>query len=355
MILRRSFVISALAMVMALLPAAVQAGGHPQTQATVAPGAPSGWRIVLSAPRVRQPTGLAIDLRGPAAAPKWAYTADAATGRIVKFGTGGKKLLSWPYAAPASGAGAGLAVGGSGSVFVADPSAGTVSKFSPFGKLLERWTGFSAPVGVAIDRKGDVFVAERDAQRVTELSSSGTVLAHWVPANLYSPGGQSNPTGVAIGPPNEIYTSTSCIVSTNCGVGIDTNQTGNIIDGLLEFFVSGTVPGHVMEMWFGLGHTPAGPAQPPDKETEPFAAIRAITSDRQGWLYVAGTVWWRGSKPGEGVLAYTPYGYKWDTLYLPTQTPPKGVAVDSRGIVYVSQGNHVLAHKLGKRPSSPTG
>jgi sugar lactone lactonase YvrE len=310
---------------------------------------------VLSAPQVRQPTGLAIDLRGPAAAPKWAYTADAATGRIVKFGTGGKKLLSWPYATPAMGTGAGLAVGGSGNLFVADPSAGTVSKFSPFGRLLARWTGFSAPLGVAVDRKGDVFVAERDAQRVTVLAPAGKVLARWSPGALYPPGGQSNPTGVAIGPPGQIYTSTTCVVGTTCGVGTAVIPNGESIDGLLEFFVNGSEPGHVMEMWFGLGHTAAGPAQPPDKDTEPFAAIRAITSDRQGWLYVAGTVWWRGGKPGEGVLAYTPYGYKWDTLYLPAQTPPKGVAVDSRGILYVAQGNRILAHKLGKRPNSPTG
>lgn len=353
--LRNVLIMAALALI--ALPAPARAGGSAGTGTPGASTVPGTWRTVLTMPASQQLGGLAIDLRGAATRAKWAYTADTTTGRIVKFGTGGKRLLSWTYGKPMpSGGPVGLAVGGNGNVFVADPSAGTVSKFSPSGALLVRWTGFSLPTGVAVDRAGHVFVAEQDARRVTELSPGGKVVMRWSPSTIDPPGGASAPTGVVIGPPNEIYLSTSCGVGVTCGPGVPTGTArSQLLDGLLEFYVSGPQQGHPMEMWFGLVHTPTGPLQPPDKESEPFAGIGAIAGDAQGWLYVAGTVWWRGDNPRKGVLAYTPYGYKWDTLYLPTQTTPFGVAVDSHGMVYVAQSNRILAASLGKRPASPTG
>ncbi len=345
------------AVLVTALPAPAQAGGSAGTATAGSSTAPDNWRTVLTVPAGQQLAGLAIDLRRAVGLTKWAYTADTTTGRIVKFGTGGKRLLSWTYGKPMSSGGpVGLAVGGNGNVFVADPGAGTVTRFSPSGRLLARWTGFSLPTGVAVDRAGHVFVAEQDARRVTELSPEGTVVMRWSPIQIYPPGGASAPTGVVIGPPNEIYLSTSCGVGVTCGPGVPTGTArSQLLDGLLEFYVSGLQRGHPMEMWFGLVHTPTSPLQPPDKESEPFAGIGAIGSDPQGWLYVAGTVWWRGSTPRKGILAYTPFGYKWDTLYLPTQTTPSGVAAGGNGIVYVAQGNRILAASLGKRPSSPTG
>lgn len=350
----RSFTVLVL---VASAPEVARAGGGPPSGT---PGriSSSGWQVILTVPPTHRASGLAIDMRGVATQPKWAYTADTTAGQIVKFGTGGKRILSWAYGKPVTLAtSVGLAVGGNGNVFVADPAAGTVSKFSPGGRLLTRWSGFGAPVSVAVDRVGHVFVAEQDARRMTELSPAGIVLAHWSPSAIYSPGGQSAPTGVAMAPPNEVYLATSCVIGVTCGIGIATGtaRTSELIDGLLEFFTAGPQRGRPIEMWFGLPHTASGPEQPPDKESEPFTAIDAMGSDAQGWLYVASTVWWRGSAPRAGVVAYTPYGYKWDTLYLPTQALPRGIAVDGRGIVYVVQGNRILAHPLGRRPSSPTG
>lgn len=358
MTLPHRIILALAAVAVAALPVSAWAGGNPGTGAASAPTVPLGWRAVLTVPGAQRLSGLAIDLRGGAAQPKWAYTANTTTGRIVKFGTGGKKILSWAYGKPApAGSPVGLAVGGTGNLFVVDPNAGTVTKFSPVGRLLMRWTGFGLPVGVAVDRAGHVFVAEQSARRVTELSPGGHVLARWSPSGIYSPGGASGPTGVVMGPRDEIWLSTSCVIGVNCGVGIATGTVAspNLIDGLLEFFVRGSQRGRPMEMVFGLPHTSTGPTQPPDKESEPFADIGAIGGDSQGWLYVAGTVWWRGTTPRMGVVAYTPYVYKWDTLYLPSQAVPHGVAVDGRGMVYVAQGNRILARSLGKRPTSPTG
>jgi hypothetical protein len=358
MAFRHRTILALAALASAAGPASALAGGGPTSAVTTGSSVSPGWRSVLAVPANQQLVGLAIDQRGPSTVSKWAYTADSTTGRIVKFGTAGKKILSWSYGKQTAATTAvGIAVGGSGNVFVTDPSAGTVTKFSPGGRLLTRWAGFGLPASVAVDRAGHVFVAEGDARRVTELSPAGKVLASWSPISIYSPGGPSSPTGVVMGPRNELWVSTSCVISVTCGVGIATGTatSPNRIDGLLEFFDSGSQRGRPMEMLFGLPHTATGPTQPPDKESEPFAEIGAIGGDSQGWLYVAGTVWWRGGTPRMGVLAYTPFVYKWDTLYLPSQALPHGVAVDGRGIAYVAQGNRILACALGKRPSSPTG
>ncbi|MGH2448654.1 MAG: NHL repeat-containing protein [Chloroflexota bacterium] len=345
------------ALFVGILPLRAQAGGKPPAHSGSGPAVSASWRSILAVPAGQRLVGLAIDQRG-AGRSKWAYTADITTGRIIKFGTGGKRIGSWIYGKPSKSLEPiGLAIGGSGNLFVADPDAGTVSKFSPRGRSLASWKGFAVPVGVAVDLSGDVFVAEQDAKRVTELSPSGAVIARWTPGDIYPPGGASSPTGVVIGPPNEIYIATACVVGVTCGPGVPAGAavSGQIEEGLLELFVGGKERGHLLEMWFGLPHGGGAHTQPPDKESEPFAVIGAVAGDRHGWLYVAGEVWWRGATPHMGVLAYTPYGFKWDTLYLPTSVMPTGVAADGRGAAYVAQGNRILTHLLGKRPKSPTG
>jgi hypothetical protein len=95
-----------------------------------------GWQDFLTAPIVQRPTGIAIDLRGAKHAAQWGYVADAGTGRIVKFGTGGRVLRSWHYAPP--GHRAVLTVGGSGNLFVADELGGTISSSAPSASPIPR-------------------------------------------------------------------------------------------------------------------------------------------------------------------------------------------------------------------------
>jgi streptogramin lyase len=234
-------------------------------------------------------------------------------------------------------------VGGSGNVFVAQSLAGTVTKYSQTGRLLARWSGFQDPGGIAVDGRGDIFVAEHNARTVTKLSPGGSVLAQLAPDKLYPPGGPGSPTGVAIQPPDSLYIATTCVIGTTCGVGTDVAPHGESIDGLYEILSQGPRQGYLKEIWFGLGYLPDGsPQQPPYKEAEPFAGIDAITSDRKGNLYVAGLLWPLGGKPRRGVLAYTPFGYKWARWDLPSQTSVRGIAVDPQGTVYVSQAHRVL-------------
>jgi DNA-binding beta-propeller fold protein YncE len=161
-----------------------QAGGaHAEQRRT----AGRGWQVFLTGSMVRRPTGVAIDLRGARHAAQWGYVADAGTGRIVKFGTGGRVLRSWRYAPP--GHPAALTVGGSGNLFVADELGGTISKFSPNGKRLAFWTPesimpqavppYTDPRGGAIDPEGKIYVAEYSADSIIQLSPGGTLLQAW--------------------------------------------------------------------------------------------------------------------------------------------------------------------------------
>ncbi len=79
---------------------------------------------------------------------------------------------------------AGLAVDGSGSLWVADSGNHRVQRFSPDGKLLacwgergEGWGGLRYPTGVAATSQGYVFVADPQHRCVWKFSASGEPLA----------------------------------------------------------------------------------------------------------------------------------------------------------------------------------
>jgi len=320
--------------------------------------ATSRWYVLLSAPVLRRPSGLAIDRRGDAKASKWAYTTDLSTGRVIKFGTGGHVLGSWRYGRP-GGSGTSLAVGGSGNVFVAAAPAGIVSKFSPSGRLLARWVGFRDPAGIAVDPAGDVFVAEAGAQTVTERSPAGAILhrfgtaAGFLQLTTVPPaqsGDLGTPTGVAILAPNSIWISTTCMRPRVCRPHSGNELQPDRVDALLTLRFSGHFAGYLGDWWWGLGHAADGtPQEYPAKESEPFAAIQSLTSTRQGTAYLAGTLRAFTGGQGLGVIAYSQYGAKTGPWYLPTGTRVHGLAVDPRGAVYVVQGSKILVLRTGRR------
>jgi hypothetical protein len=335
----------------ALWPAIAVAGG-PGPSALA-----GGWHALLTAPSVRHPTGIAIDTRGSRAAAKWAYVADAASGGIVKFGTNGRVLGSWSYAAPGEHpSGAGLAVGGSGNLFVADPVAGTVSKYRPSGARLARWSGFAAPQSVTVAPSGIIYVAETGAHRITELSPAGTVVQHWdtgagflqqytVPPT--SSGQLGYPTNVALLPPDSLFVSTRCVIIASCTPYFGTTLDGAIhpeaIDALLTLRVSGSRAGYLGDWWFGLGHTVNGtPQGAPAKETEPFVTIDRLTSNGRNTAYLAGELWVLGQEPSRGVITYSPLGSHPASWPLPSQSPVAGIAVDGLGRIYVAQDSRIL-------------
>jgi DNA-binding beta-propeller fold protein YncE len=331
---------------LALLAALAMGGGAGRARlVAAAPG--MRWQTVLTAPAVQAPTGLAIDLRGRPAASKWAYVADAATRRIVKFGTGGTVLKSWWYGEPStySAMPASIAVGGKGNVFVADPATGTITKFSPAGVLLRRWRGFGALGGIAVDAAGNIYVARADGYAVDELNAGGGYVSTTDTHLVWGGGSVGKPFAVALDPPDHRwYLAARCTVGIDCGPSVGVSPSFERRDGLLEL-----AGGKVQQVWFGLGHTASGKAQEgPAKEAEPFVTIDAMVNDARGNLYLAGNLWPLGGKQGYGIVEYTPLGGKVAYWPLPAQSPVAGIAVDGRKTIYVSQGGRVL--KLERYP-----
>jgi DNA-binding beta-propeller fold protein YncE len=139
------------------------AAGRASYSASAAPA----WRTLLPSSAVHAPRALAIDQRGAPTTSKWAYVADSSDQRVVKFGTGGRVLASWQYGPHRFGNAASLAIGPTGSVYVANQADNAVSVFTPSGRLLHRWTGFHGLRGIAVDASGSIYLAENRIHRVT--------------------------------------------------------------------------------------------------------------------------------------------------------------------------------------------
>lgn len=326
------------------------------------PASELGWQVFILGARLVAPTGVAIDLRGARHAAQWGYVADAGTGRIVKFGTGGHVLGSWRYGDP--GHPAALAVGGSGNLLVADKVNGTISKFAPTGIRLAYWTTkyyvplfnppYTDPHAITLDPAGRIYLAEYAEHRVIQLSPAGTLLQTWdtsqgftaqysVPHQNSGPFG--NPSGVAYEANGHLFISTVCVADPPCRTDRYTPVQSHGNDALLVLATGGPFAGYVGNFWFGLGYDASGnPSESPGKESEFFVHIDAMTGDGKAHAFLAGTLWPRGGQPSLGVLSYTDLGYHTAPWRLPSAQPIAGLAVDGSGSVYVSQGATLLKH-----------
>ena len=147
-----------------------------------------------------QPRGVAVDGSGNV------FVDDTGNNRIQKFTNTGTFLLSFGWGVAdgvaafetcttgcqagifGSGDGQfnfpnGLAVDGSGNVFVAEQNNNRVQKFDGNGTFLTKWGSlgsgdgqFTDPRSVAVDASGNVFVAEFTGNRVQKFTNTGTFL-----------------------------------------------------------------------------------------------------------------------------------------------------------------------------------
>jgi hypothetical protein len=261
--MHRNLLLSLLLIPFLMVPARIARAGGPSPSAQPA----VQWRPLIAALNV---TGLGVDNRGNPTAGKWAYAVDYLDHTVIKFGTGGKRLLTWRYAAPTPfKMGAGIAVGGLGNVFVADADHGAVVKFDPYGHLLARWTGFDVPSAIALDHAGNIYITESPQSRITKLSPSGAVLAHvstpWIGGT-----GSSLPSGVGVAPDGTIDVAARCRSACPPPHGIQ--------DAILRLDSSGAYQGIL------LGGNPYAPAQPGE---QPWVSVNSIAVDSHGDLYAS--------------------------------------------------------------------
>jgi streptogramin lyase len=134
-----------------------------------------------TAARFSSPQGIAVDASGNV------YVADTANHTIRRVTSAGAVTTLAGVAESsglANGTGAaarffgprGLAIDGSGVVYVADTSNNAIRKVTSAGDVTTlAATGFNQPYGVAVDGSGTVYVANTNAHRIEKVTSGGAV------------------------------------------------------------------------------------------------------------------------------------------------------------------------------------
>ncbi|HZT09395.1 MAG TPA: hypothetical protein VFC51_20410 [Chloroflexota bacterium] len=132
------------------------------------------------------PQGIAVDGSGAV------YVVEVAGNRIQKLTSDGQPIAVWEMRGRAPGD---LWILGSpaldldGNLYVPDEYNNRVLKFSPDGALLAQIGGgpdaspepgrFHGPRGVAVDQAGNIYVSDRDNWRVQKLAPDGTFIDQW--------------------------------------------------------------------------------------------------------------------------------------------------------------------------------
>ena len=239
---------------------------------------------------------------------------------------------AWPY---------GIAIDGSGNLYTANFSDGTVSKITPSGTVTQAWATLASgtnPNGIAIDSSGNVYISNQYGNSVSKITSAGVVTQAWA---TWASG--AYPNAIAIDSSGNVYTSNNnSTVSkiTPSGVltypwatlasgaypnAIAIDSSGNVYTAnFLNSTVSKITPsGTVTQAWATLSGSGANPTR--------------IAIDSSGNVYT--------SNNNNTVSKITPSGtvtQAWATLA--SGTNPTGIAIDSSGNVYTAnEGNSTVS------------
>lgn len=155
-----------------------------------------------------RPVGVAVDGSGNL------YVVDAGNSLVQVFDSKGAFLRRWGSSGFGDGQFRnpyGIAVDGSGNVYVADTGNCRIQVFDSKGVFLRKWGGYGSgdgqfynPNGVAVDRSGYIYVADTDNRRIQVFEGNGTFLRKW---GSYGSGeGQFiNPRAVAVAGSGKVY------------------------------------------------------------------------------------------------------------------------------------------------------
>jgi streptogramin lyase len=153
-----------------------------------------------------------------------------------------RSFLAWAQSSPGAngytGAGLnypyGIAIDGSGNVWVTNELGNSVTELGNTGTILSGASGYTGgglgvPAGIAIDGSGNAWVANYLGSDVTELSSSGAILSG---AFGYTGGGIHKPTGIAIDGSGDVWVTDTGYSSVTELVGVATPVITPIAAGL---------------------------------------------------------------------------------------------------------------------------
>jgi streptogramin lyase len=260
--------------------------------------------------------------------------------RLIRLG--GK--LANPY---------GVAVDGSGNVYVADQGHSAVKEIPPNCSsstcVITLGGGFDQPWGVAVDGSGNVYVADTVNSAVKEMPAGCAAATCVTPLG----GGFSNPTGVAVDGSGNVYvadggsgfvkeipvgcTSSTCMISLGGG-GDFASPTAVAVDGSGNVYLAGYNSGGG-----GVYEIPPGcTSSSCDMILELAARPTGIAVDGNGNVFVSNastdTVTARPQSCLADYACQVPLGGAFSN--------PWGVAVDNSGNVYVPDSYDGTIHEL---------
>ncbi|GAM09889.1 E3 ubiquitin-protein ligase TRIM71 [Geobacter sp. OR-1] len=163
------------------------------------PNIPQQWYFNL-------PKGIAIDANDNV------YVVDYKNNRVSKFDNSGYLVNQW--GSTGSGDGQfnfpyGVAVDSNGNVFVSDGGNHRIQKFDNNGNLVTQWPAgigggqFDSLYGVAVDDNRNVFVADNANKRIQKFDNSGSLVTQWSTGSGNLP--FSGVSGVAVDTNNNVY------------------------------------------------------------------------------------------------------------------------------------------------------
>jgi sugar lactone lactonase YvrE len=260
-----------------------------------------------------------------------AYVSGVGTGPQVTYSPAVQSILGSNFGAPG-----GVAVDGSGNVFVADTSNNAVKEIVAAGgytNVLTLASGFSQPNGVVVDGNGNLFVADAGNNAVKEILAVG---GYTTVSTLGS--GFNNPMGVAVDGNGNVFvgdTGNRAVKEVPAGGYTTTPLTlgsgfnlpaGVAVDGNGNVFVADAGHNSVFEILAGGGytivHTLAGG----------FNAPYGVAVDANGNVFVADT----SNNAVKEILAASGYTA---VNTVAAGSNPQGVAVDGNGNVLVANTN----------------
>ena len=286
-----------------------------------------------------------------------AYLAGKGIGPQMNFAPGTESILG----SGATPTAAGIAVDGSGNIYVADSGNGVVWKETPssgsYTQSVLPTSSLSSPQGVAVDGAGNVYIADTNNNRVLkETPSSDGYSESTVPTSALN-----SPKGVAVDGSGNLYIADTynyrvLMEAPSAGSYTETllptsplqQATGVAADGSGNVYIADLIGQRVLKETLSAGGY--------TESTLPFSGFTypsAVAVDGIGNVYLA--QWGFRNRGPASVLKLTPSGssYVQSTVASSALADPSGVAVDQNGNVFISDtDNHrVLREDLADPPS----
>ena len=245
----------------------------------------------------------------------------------------------------------GVAVDGSGNVFVADSANNVVKKIpysdGSYGTPVTLATGFDAPTGVAVDERGNVFVADSGNYVVKEIPYSGG--SYGTPVILAT--GFNGRTSLAVDGIGNVFVADigtnlvkeiPCIGGSYSGATVTlasgfSSPSGVAVDGNGNVFVADTGNNVVQEIPY-IGGSYGTPVM---LLSNLFLSPRGVAVDAKGNLFVADLT--------ANVVQEMPYsGGSYGTAVTLSNgfNLPFGIAVDGKGNVFFTDLNSNVVNKV---------